>query len=240
MRLLLFNPNTNAGLTESLGHALSRRLDANDHLHTATAAAGAAFIDSEAAIAVARAEVATAVNDRAGSTDAVLLGCFGDLGLDGFRRAAAVPMVALSDVCFAIAPLLGRRLAIVTTSTFWAERIGADVRRRAPGDTIVAAPAIAAPEQMVRRCRDEIARLAAGGTVDAIVLGGGPLTVLRDELLATSALPILDLLGAAVGLCRALAAGRADQGRRSTATDCHSAPVSPQGAASPSMNCSRT
>lgn len=145
----------------------------------------------------------------AGSCDAVLLGCFGDLGIEQLRRTVGRPIVSLSDACFAAASLLPSRLAIVTTSPFWVERLGEDIARHGLASRIVAVTAVAAspdqPAALAPACHGVIAELAAAGQAEAIVLGGTLLEVLRTELIAQSSLPIVDNLALAIGFCRTLA-----------------------------------
>lgn len=209
MRLLLHNPNTDGSLTARLAAALVPALGPDDTLATGTAARGGPFIGSEESIAVARDALAESLPIPAAECDAVLLACFGDLGVETIRHAIGRPMVSLSDACFAIAPLMDERLAIVTTSPFWAGRLGADVKRLGLSQRIVRIHAsidTAPPSraQLLQRCRAAIGAIAEGGGVDAIVLGGAPLATLREELAEGSPLPIIDILGAAVGVCRGL------------------------------------
>jgi allantoin racemase len=210
VNLLLYNPNTDVALTDRLTRALAPFIGAGDKLDAATAPRGPSFIGSDETIVAARA----ALNEQAGSfargADAVLLGCFGDIGLDAIRPGLDVPIVSLSDACFALASFIGPT-AIVTTSPFWAARFEGDVLRRGLGSAVVAVRTIGtimpfARERVIEECRHEIARLAAERTARSIILGGALLAELRDALLPDSRLPIVDLLGAAVGLCRALAA----------------------------------
>jgi len=49
-----------------------------------------------------------------GQYDAIILGCFGDPGLDGFREILSVPMVGPCEASMHVAATLGRKLGIVT------------------------------------------------------------------------------------------------------------------------------
>jgi len=210
MRLRLHNPNTDSALTARLVQAVRSYLVADDTLLATTAGDGPAFIGSEQTIAAARSRLPEALRAHAQGCDAVLLGCFGDLGIENVRTSLGPPIISLSDACFATAPLLGLRIAIVTTSPFWAERLRADVVRHDLSRSIVAIASIAAapPAQdaLVEACRCAIAQVATENRVDAIILGGALLVTVRPQLLNVSPLPIVDNLGTAVGLCRALMA----------------------------------
>lgn len=213
MRLLLYNPNIDEQLTGRLARSLAPFIGPAGRLKSATARQGPPFIGSEATIAAARELLLECLEPLAAGRDVILLGCFGDLGLDAIRLRLAVPIVSLSDVCFALAPFLGPT-AIVTTSAFWATRLEGEVLRRGLASAIVAVRAIDgitpfSSERTIAECRRQIAQIAADRVARSIVLGGALLAGLRDELSHDSPLPIVDLLGAAAGLCRTLAAAGA-------------------------------
>jgi allantoin racemase len=55
-----------------------------------------------------------AVDAEAGGYDAIVLGCFGDPGLDGFREILSVPIVGPCEAAMHVACTLGHRFGIVT------------------------------------------------------------------------------------------------------------------------------
>src|SRR5271154_2422586 len=105
MRLLLYNPNTNQSLTAALAAAVRMRLAPRDALLAITRETGEAFVNSEDSIAGARASASATLRGPAGECDAILLGCFGDLGVDELRRELKRPIVSLSDAFLSVAPL---------------------------------------------------------------------------------------------------------------------------------------
>ena len=210
MRFLLYNPNSNVGLTAELGRALQPFLHSGDSLDTATPPAGPRFIGSDDTIALARAGMTEVLTARAPRTDAVILGCFGDLGVDALRRSTGRLIVSLWDACWAEAALSGRRFAILTTSLFWVERLRADIDHRGLAASFPVLQASEVPpstgrEQLLGACRASIAELARRGEVDAVVLGGALLAVLVGELQRDARLPLYDTLSAAARLTRAMA-----------------------------------
>ena len=212
MHLLIYNPNSDASLTDRLRFAVDATLSEGDKLDCATAHAGPSFIGSAETIEAARSYLAEAMLAAAPETDAVLLGCFGDLEIDYIRRSAGFPILSLSDACFAVAPLLGKRIAIITTTAFWADKLSAEVCRRGLSSAVVAVrpcleSAAATHLELIARCKAEAERIAMSGTAEVVVLGGALLAVFRAELIG-SPIPILDLFGAAVETCRLLAIAR--------------------------------
>lgn len=212
MRLLLYNPNSDTALTQQLSDVCRAALAEGDVLDEATALSGPRFIGSDETIVAARSAMADAMAAVVPVTGAVLLGCFGDLGIESIRRAAVLPIVSLLDACLAVAPLVGRRTAIVTTTPFWQEKLLADVARRQLSQNVVAVTAclerpVRSRRELIARCRAQIDGIASTESADLIVLGGALLAVLRDEFV-TSPLPVLDLVGTTVEMCRLASAAR--------------------------------
>jgi allantoin racemase len=203
VRLLLHNPNTDAELTDRLAARARGCLGPGDTLASSTASRGSPFIGSAQAIATARRALDSDLGERTHGYDAVLLGCFGDLGVSSLRRQWGRPVVSLSDAVFALAPLLGRRMGLVTTSPFWAARLARDARRRGATSAIAALVAVEeTAEKRVEVCRETINAWAREGLCDVAVLGGAALAALTPEVTIGAALPLLDPLAAAIGLCR--------------------------------------
>jgi allantoin racemase len=206
VRILLYNPNTDEALTETLAAAARRSLEADDRLETANSGRGAAFIGSNEMIAVARAALGHDLPKRAMGCDAVVLGCFGDLGVDALRRQIGRPILSLSDAVFTTAPLFARRIGIVTTSPFWAERLAGEARRKGAHRWIAEIRPIAiadrSPAALAALCCEVIADFARHDRCDSVILGGAILVGLAPDPLVTSALPILDPIASAIGLCR--------------------------------------
>jgi allantoin racemase len=210
VRLLLYNPNSDATLTSRLGEAISSLLTAHDTIELATAEDGPRFIGSKETIVAAREVLLDKLANRTSDFDAVILGCFGDLGIDVIRRAVDKPILSLWDACMTMAPLSGKRFGIITTSRFWVEQLQADISRRGLSACITAVRAISisppAPYEALGQAATEgLQELAIANTdVDAAVLGGALLAVLRPLLTEKGPLPIFDNLAAAVSLSRVL------------------------------------
>ena len=134
MRLLLYNPNSDAGLTSLLGEAISPLLDREDTIGLATAKQGPRFIGSAEAIAVAHEILIAQLAENARDYDAIILGCFGDLGIEPIRHTIDKPILSLWDACVSLAPLSGKRFGIITTSHFWVERLQSNISRRGLSD----------------------------------------------------------------------------------------------------------
>jgi allantoin racemase len=210
MRLLLYNPNSDAGLTLRLSQAISLLLDREDTIGVATAERGPRFIGSAEAIALAREILMAELAEKARDYDAIILGCFGDLGIEPIRRTVDKPILSLWDACLTLAPLSDKRFGIITTSSFWVDRLQSDISRRGLSHCIRAVHAISlspltSSDALGPATAQALHELAIANTdVDVAILGGAFLAVLGPLLTAKGLLPIFDNLAAAVNLSRAL------------------------------------
>ena len=208
MRLLLYNPNTNQELTSALGQAARRLLRHDDVLQLATSNSGQAFIGSEESIASARAAICINLPSRATDCDAVLLACFGDIGVDQVRHELKRPVVSLSDAFFAAAPFLGRRLGVLTTSEFWVDRLTIEAKRKGASSWIAEMVSlnVSADEtttSLRTRSQSIVAEIAATGRCEAVVFAGALLASLSADMAKNSPMPLIDALATGIGLCRA-------------------------------------
>ena len=205
MRLLLHNPNSNEQLTRNLGRAIAPLLHSNESLQLSTAEQGPAFIGSDEAIDAARAALVDQLDARSANCDAIVLGCFGDLGITDLKRSVAKPILSLWDACAAAAVEGGKRYGIVTTSAFWCARLARDIRDRGLSSSIPTVRAIsgspsASPDKLGASISRVLDELAAESDLDAAVLGGALLAALRP--VPAGPIPMFDTLAAAVRLCR--------------------------------------
>jgi allantoin racemase len=208
MRLLLYNPNTDKALTEKLAALARRVLRPNDSLEAVSADEGTGFIGSEETIEIARASLESHLERHARNSDAVLLGCFGDLGVDEVRERLRLPILSLSDAFFATAPFLGKKIGIITTSPFWADRLETEARqnritRWIAGIRPLANAADRSSEALQEQCRTIVSEFARAGRCDLVVLAGAVLVAIAPNLAQGSPLPMADSLASAIALCRA-------------------------------------
>jgi allantoin racemase len=204
MNVLLYNPNCNAALTADLVAAMRLRLAPNDTLESRTASNEVMYIGSEETIRAARNSLETDLHSRPIEADAIVVACFGDLGLGALQRSIDLPLVTLWDAYILAARATTQRFGLVTTSAFWVARMQEDARRAALADRTVIRAIDVVPglsnavlADSVRRTASELVRMG----VDAIVPGGA-LFASFDAVLATGHVPVVDLNAAALRFCR--------------------------------------
>src|ERR1700749_4388542 len=98
--------------------------------------------------------------------DALILGCFGDPGLDGFRELLDVPMVGPFEASVHAACQLGHRFGVVTVL----DSIVAPLDSRVAAITAVDVPVLELGGHSLAAVREGCQRVLAAGA-DTIVLG---------------------------------------------------------------------
>jgi Asp/Glu/hydantoin racemase len=189
MRILLINANTNEAITENLVAIANGMAPPGARFAGATARFGARYIASRAAAAIAAHAALDAYAEHGAGADAVLLGCFGDPGLDALREIASVPVIGLADASAQAAIAIGGRFGVVTGGAAWkpmleeffgargyAPRL-AGVRTVAPSGGDIARD----PDGALPLLRAACLACAADGA-GAVVLGGAGLAGLAPRL----------------------------------------------------------
>lgn len=216
MHILLINPNTTEAITTrmvTLAHAMAPR---GVTFTGATGRFGARYIASRAASAIAAHATLDCFAAHGAGADAVLLGCFGDPGLDALREVSPVPVVGMADAACLAACLHGRRFAIVTGGERWGpmleefcaarglrDRLAA-VRTVAPTGAEIAADPAGSRALLAAACSEAV---RADGA-EVVILAGAGLAGLADDLKPLVPVPVLCSLAEGVrAVLTAAAAG---------------------------------
>jgi allantoin racemase len=204
VKLLVVNPNTTASVTETLRRHVQASAGAAIEVQAASARFGASYIASETSFAVAAhaALDAYAAHVAAhGAPEGVLVGCFGDPGVNALREATARPVVGLAEAAMRAAAHHGR-FAIVTGGAAWrpmlarlARALGLDDRLAgihivAPTGAQLAADPQGAITLLRAACRD-----AASGA-DCVILGGAALAGMAAAIAPALDVPLIDSVSA--------------------------------------------
>ena len=118
-RLLLINPNTTEAMTRHMAAEMRRFAPEGLRIETLTAAFGSPVIASRAACAIAAHAALEAYARSGGGFDAILLGCFGDPGLEALREVASAPVYGLAEAAIREADAFGQPFAILTLGRAW-------------------------------------------------------------------------------------------------------------------------
>ncbi|WP_018006125.1 aspartate/glutamate racemase family protein [Cupriavidus neocaledonicus] len=212
--ILLINPNTSGATTQMMAGIarawLAQHLAVPPAVVGATVARGAPMIVDDNDLALA----ACAVNDAetvrlAGLAGGVIVGAFGDPGLQALRAQLAVPVVGIGEAAMHAAATGERRFGIATTTPRLAASIACAVRRygleaRFTGARFTDGDPRAlgsAPRQQEERLAGAVQACIDDGA-QAVIIGGGPLGEAARALQQRFAVPVIGPIPAA---CEALA-----------------------------------
>lgn len=198
MRILLLNANTTQAITDRLVAVAQAMAPAGVAFVGATARFGARYIASRAAAAIAQHAVLDAYAEHGAGMDAVLIGCYGDPGLDALREIAPVPVLGLADAAAQGASRLAPRFGVVTGGAAWKPMLEefhatrgytglAGVRTVAPSGGEIARDPEGALAILAEACRASAEQDGAG----AVILGGAGLVGLAVRLRDRVPVPVI-------------------------------------------------
>jgi Asp/Glu/hydantoin racemase len=192
MRILLINANTTAAMTDRMVEMANAIAPAGISFVGATGRFGARYIASRAASAIAAHAAIDAFAEHGAGADAVLLGCFGDPGLDALKELSPVPVLGLAEASAAEALRLGRRFGVVTGGAAWKPMLEeffaargmagalAGIRTVAPTGAEIARDPEAALALLAETCHAS----ATEDGAEVVILGGAGLAGLAARLAA--------------------------------------------------------
>ncbi len=212
MRITLINPNTSRAMTAKIAAAAREAAGPDVVIDAVCPETGAAAIESHVDEVLAAAAVVDLVqqDQQAGGSDAYVIACFGDPGLDAARELVDVPVIGIAEAAMHAATLAGRTFAVVTTLSRTLGRARDLVARYGMRDAAVWLTAAEIPvlelEDTGSEAAASIARLcheAVRREADVIVLGCAGMADLCRMLTATAGVPVVDGVASAVGLATA-------------------------------------
>jgi len=202
-QLLVINPNTSASVTALLQQHVQAAAGSHVTVRSVTARFGAPYISDEASYAVAAHAAldawAAALSGTERQPDAVLIGCFGDPGLQALRESSPVPVTGLAEAAFIEAARHGR-FAVVTGGERWApilqrlaQSLGhaqalAGIHTVAPTGAQLAADPVAARQLLTEACLNAVRQLG----VQTVILGGAGLAGMAAQIQPFVNVPIVD------------------------------------------------
>lgn len=217
MRLLLLNPNTNAETTASMRFIAQAAASPGTLIDAMSAPYGVPLITTEQTLATAAAAVqALAGQIATAPPDGVIIAAFGDPGLAALRLRLSCPITGIAEAAMGEAGSSGRSFAVVTTTPGLVGAIEAAARAYGHGRTLRGVvltegdphAAMADHERLVEALAKACAHAIDTLSVQALVLGGGPLGVVAQALSDRFSIPIIAPVPAAVRLAQKRASQR--------------------------------
>ncbi|MEU3430303.1 aspartate/glutamate racemase family protein [Streptomyces gardneri] len=208
---MLINPNTSTATTAMMTAIARRTLGQALPVRGVTVARGPLMLTDPAALRAAAPEVLAAGLRAAAEGDcaALLVGAFGDPGLDALRAATGLPVAGLGEAALLEAAAGGRPFGVATTTPLLADAIAERVAAlglaaRYTGIRLTAG----APERLsvdpvllLDRLERAVRACVERDGARAVVIGGGPLGEAAEALRARCAVEVVAPIPAA---CRAL------------------------------------
>lgn len=209
-RLLVANPNTSASITARMVAVADRIAGGRAEIVGATAPFGAAALESEADLRMARRAVLAMIAANP-DCDGVLVSAFGDPALDLARALVPVPVEGLGEAGLLAVAEGGRRFAVLTLGPALGPGIRARIDRLGLGDRLAGLDFLACsvldlaadPHARASEILDRVADSARLQGADAVLLAGAPFAGLAADLAAEAAVPLHD--GLTAGIRRLLA-----------------------------------
>ena len=116
MKILLINPNTCADTTAMMVAIARSCVPDGIAVTGATATRGPPMITTPAALAAAAAEVVEIGTREAAGVSGIVVGAFGDPGLETLQRNVSIPAVGICEAAMIDAAAGGRRFGVATVT----------------------------------------------------------------------------------------------------------------------------
>ncbi len=199
MRILLINANTSADITDRLLAVAQGLAPAGVTFRGVTGRFGARYIASRATAAIAAHAVLDAYAEHGVGADAVLIGCFGDPGLDALRELAPVPVLGLADASADAAIRVGRRFGVVTGGAAWGPMLEEFFAARGHASRLAGVRTVAPtggqiardPEGALHMLAEACTASAQEDGADVVILGGAGLAGLAAKLEGRVPVPVI-------------------------------------------------
>lgn len=215
MKITLINPNTSRAMTAKIADAAREVAGPGIDIAAVCPDEGADAIESHvdevfAALAVVR---LITQDQLEGGSDAYVIACFGDPGLDAARELVDVPVIGIAEAAMHIASVSGRHFGVVTTLSRTLGRAEDLVARYGMAQACVSMSAsgiaVLDLEDTSSAAVDTIAALAADAVADhgadVIVLGCAGMADLCAVISARVGVPVVDGVAAATGMAAGMA-----------------------------------
>jgi Asp/Glu/hydantoin racemase len=225
MRLLVVNPNASPTVTARIDEAAQDACLPGERITTICARGAPELIVTPEDARAAEGAVTRTLADWQGEADGIILASFGDTGLEAVRAMTALPVVGIAQSAYAMASVIGPRMAIVSFASAMADALRRTAEGYGHGGRLVAMHMATGPvpddpgdirevfaPQILALCQAS----ARDDGVDSIVLGGGPLAGLAARVQPRVPVPVIDGTTAAIATLRVALGARAPDRRAGT------------------------
>jgi allantoin racemase len=218
MRILLINPNGSPGVTRRIEAAARSMSLPGDQFQAVDVPNAPPLIVTEADQQRAADGVATVALERGWDADGIVIGSFGDTGIELVReKCPTKPVAGIGGAALAVASALAERFSIVSFSPSLVPSFEVMLARKKMIDrldriVVLENVDLSEPEQIqdnhIEGFADLCSEIAVNAPRSAVIFGGGPLAGLAKRLAPKISVPLIDGTCAAIGLMRSLSLAR--------------------------------
>jgi allantoin racemase len=222
-RITVINPNTSAELTDAIVLAAREVSGAGVTVRGVHPADGVPSVESHAEEAIAAVGVLAQVREQQADTDAYVVACFGDTGVQAAREVATCPVVGMTEAALQTACLIAHRFVVVTLparTVAHSDRVirslGLEHRCSVVAVDVPVAELVGGSTHLLDAFTDAARTAMAQDGAEAVVLGCAGLADLVGPLSRALGVPVVDGVAAAVGIATGLVAMGLNTSRANT------------------------
>ncbi|MFD1940854.1 aspartate/glutamate racemase family protein [Paradevosia shaoguanensis] len=194
-RLLVINPNTSQRVSHSIDALVREEAGKRAEVTTITANFGFRYISSRAAVAIAAHAVldaaARAIADGA-APDAIILGCFGDPGLDALVEMTGIPVIGFAEAGLLAAASEHGNFIVATKGVVWCEMLTELIQKLGLSHRVAGVYSVEQAGDDADGIAEYLSARARETGASRIVLGGAGLIPTLPRVIALSPVPVLD------------------------------------------------
>lgn len=213
MKLLVVNPNTTVSMTEKIAKAARSVARPDTEVVATNSTNGPPSIQGYLDIATCVPGLLEEVQRHEG-TDAVVVACFDDTGVDALRCILDVPVIGIGEAAYHAASMISAKFSVVTTMSRSVPGLEANLLRYGLDRKCARVRATDLPvlkleegdPATIHKIRQEIGRAISEDGAEAIVLGCAGMTDLMTMLCEEFQLPVIDGVTCGVTMAEALVA----------------------------------
>lgn len=222
-RITVINPNTSAELTDAIVLAAREVSGAGVTVRGVHPADGVPSVESHAEEAIAAVGVLAQVREQQADTDAYVVACFGDTGVQAAREVATCPVVGMTEAALQTACLIAHRFVVVTLpartvahSDRVVRALGLEHRCSVVAVDVPVAELVGGSTHLLDAFTVAARTAMAQDGAEAVVLGCAGLADLVGPLSRALGVPVVDGVAAAVGIATGLVAMGLNTSRANT------------------------
>ena len=211
IRLHIINGNTFAAMTANIDAQARAAARPDTLIRTTQPAAGPLTIESYYDEYLAIPHILAELIQNEGTSDAFILACWGDPGIEAAREITRKPVIGIAEASLYVANSLGAKFGVVSTLKRTQHMVEKTIEKVGLSSRCALALCTDLPVAATEEDRDHTVNvLEAGGRqviaagAEVIVLGCAGMSGLDQQLAARLGVPVIDAVAAAVVWAEAL------------------------------------